>query len=182
MRTNLKLINHDRRFEIDCGPRIGVGFFSDVYEGTWRGQTVAVKVLRDFASSRLFVREVEIWKKLTHPNVIELLGASSASGNPPWFFVSPFAKYGDLGNHLRRLSMTREQRGLGFTVSPSSAPIFEATEREGLGVSRACDLHRFMLEIAMGMDYLHSHGVLHGDLKVGFLLVSIFDSALIIDE
>ena len=156
------------RFEIDCTNRIGVGFFSDVYEGTWRGQTVAIKVLRDFASSRLFVREVEIWKNLSHPNIVELLGASSASGNPPWFFVSPFAEYGDLGNHLRHTNAVKEPRGLGLSpsLSSSSARTLEHTRRDSLRHSRECDLYRFMMEIAMGMDYLHEHGVLHGDLKV----------------
>lgn len=155
------------RFEIDCGAKIGVGYFSDVYEGSWRGQTVAVKVLRDFTSSRLFIREVEIWKNLSHPNVVELFGASSASGNPPWFFVSPFAQHGDLGNHLRRVSMARE-RGLGLTVSYSSTSTrtLEKLRRDSFKPSREADLNRFMLEIAMGMDYLHEHGVLHGDLKV----------------
>ncbi|KAF9450745.1 hypothetical protein P691DRAFT_664706 [Macrolepiota fuliginosa MF-IS2] len=171
------------RFEIDCGSRIGVGFFSDVYEGMWRGQAVAVKVLRDFSSSRLFVREVEIWKSLDHPNVVELLGASSASGNPPWFFVSPFAKYGDLGNHLRHLNMAREQRGLGLmtSLSSSSAHTFEALRKERFRPSRECDLHRFLLEIAMGMDYLHSHGVFHGDLKCANILVNENYTCLISD-
>jgi serine/threonine protein kinase len=125
--------------------------------------------LRDFSSSRLFVREAEIWKNLSHPNIVELLGASSASGNPPWFFVSPFAEYGDLGNHLRRISMTKEQRGLGLTptFSSSSARTVETLRRDSFSKpSRQSDLSRFMLEIAMGMDYLHDHGVLHGDLKV----------------
>lgn len=153
------------RFEIDCGAKIGVGAFSDVYEGSWRGQTVAVKVLRDFNSSRLFVREVEIWKSLSHPNVIELYGASSASGNPPWFFVSPFAKHGDLTNHLRHISM---RGGLGILPSHSSTSThtLEKLRRDSFKPSRESDLNRFMLEIAMGMDYLHEHGVLHGDLKV----------------
>ncbi|KXN85244.1 hypothetical protein AN958_11519 [Leucoagaricus sp. SymC.cos] len=172
------------RFEIDCTGRIGVGFFSDVYEGTWRGQTVAIKVLRDFASSRLFVREVEIWKNLSHPNIVELLGASSASGNPPWFFVSPFAKHGDLCNHLRRLSMVKEQRGSGLvpSFSSSSTRTFEIARRESFTrPSRECDLSRFMLEIAMGMDYLHEHGVLHGDLKCANILVDERYTCLISD-
>ncbi|KAJ3574855.1 hypothetical protein NP233_g1485 [Leucocoprinus birnbaumii] len=171
------------RFEIDCTSRVGVGFFSDVYEGTWRGQTVAIKVLRDFTSSRLFVREVEIWKNLSHPNIVELLGASSASGNPPWFFVSPFAENGDLGDHLRRLAMAKEQRGVGLSpsFSSSSARTLEHLRRDSFKPSRDSDLYRFMLEIAMGMDYLHEHGVLHGDLKCANVLVDEAYTCLISD-
>jgi len=76
------------RYEVDLETKIGVGFFSDVYRGTWREHTVAVKVLAETTPPKLFVHEVEIWKSLYHPNVLELLGASSASGEPPWFLVS----------------------------------------------------------------------------------------------
>jgi abelson tyrosine-protein kinase 1 len=75
------------RFEIDLEERVGVGFFSDVYRGTWRQHTVAVKVLTEMTPRKIFLREVGIWKSLHHPNVLELFGASSASGEPPWFPV-----------------------------------------------------------------------------------------------
>ena len=75
------------RYEVDLEAKIGFGFFSEVYRGTWRQHTVAIKVLAETTPPKMFVHEVEIWKKLYHPNVIELLGASSASGDPPWFLV-----------------------------------------------------------------------------------------------
>jgi abelson tyrosine-protein kinase 1 len=78
------------RYEVDLEAKIGIGFFSEVYRGTWRRHTVAVKVLAQTTPRKIFVHEVEIWKKLYHPNVLELLGASSATGNPPWFLVSTF--------------------------------------------------------------------------------------------
>ena len=31
--------------------------------------------------------QIAIWKSLSHPNVLELLGASSASSDPPWLFI-----------------------------------------------------------------------------------------------
>jgi abelson tyrosine-protein kinase 1 len=79
------------RYEIDLEAKIGVGFFSDVYRGTWRKQTVAVKVLAETTPHKIFLREVRIWKSLYHPNVLELFGASSASGEPPWFLVRDFS-------------------------------------------------------------------------------------------
>ena len=75
------------RYEIDLEAKVGLGFFSDVYRGTWRGHTVAIKVLAETTPPKIFVHEVEIWKSLRHRNVLELLGASSASGDPPWFLV-----------------------------------------------------------------------------------------------
>jgi abelson tyrosine-protein kinase 1 len=76
--------------EVDLEAKVGFGFFSDVYRGTWRHHTVAIKVLAEATPRKIFVHEVEIWKKLYHPNVIKLLGASSATGDPPWFLVRAF--------------------------------------------------------------------------------------------
>ena len=75
------------RFEIDLDEKVGIGFFSDVYRGTWRKHTVAIKMLSETTPRKIFLREVEMWKSLYHPNVLELFGASSASGEPPWFLV-----------------------------------------------------------------------------------------------
>ncbi|KAL0570529.1 hypothetical protein V5O48_011438, partial [Marasmius crinis-equi] len=95
------------RYEVDREKKIGVGFFSDVYRGTWRNSTVAIKVLVETTPRDLFVREIGIWKKLQHPNVLELYGASSTSGDPPWFFVSPYMQNGSLSEFLRRI-LSRE--------------------------------------------------------------------------
>ena len=79
---------------------------------------------------------------MQHPNVLELLGASSASSDPPWFFVSPYLKNGTLVTYLKSL--------------PSLDSV---------------DLLKMIHEIAKGMAYLHSKGVLHGDLKVCLCLL-----------
>ena len=76
------------QFEVDLEEKVGIGFFSDVYRGTWRKHTVAVKKLAETTPRKLFLREVNIWKSLYHPNVLELFGASSTSGDPPWFLVA----------------------------------------------------------------------------------------------
>ncbi|KAJ6521208.1 hypothetical protein DFH09DRAFT_223755 [Mycena vulgaris] len=137
------------RYEVDRDVKIGIGFFSDVYKGTWRGRTVAIKCLAETTPRDLFVREVNIWRELKHPNVLELYGASGASGDGPWFFVCPYERFGSLSSFLRRVAQEGETAKNG---------------REG-------DLLRFMHEVAKGMEYLHGKGVLHGDLKAANVLV-----------
>ncbi|RDB18261.1 Dual specificity protein kinase splA [Hypsizygus marmoreus] len=113
------------RYEVDRDQKIGIGFFSDVYRGTWRGRTVAIKVLAPTTPRQLFIREVGIWKGLRHENVLELYGASSACGDPPWFFVSPYMGNGSLVEFLKKV-------GAG-TVGGAAAAIGE--EPVGLGLS-----------------------------------------------
>ncbi|OSC98358.1 hypothetical protein PYCCODRAFT_1480695 [Trametes coccinea BRFM310] len=130
------------RYEVDREEKIGLGFWSDVYRGWWKGRRVAIKVLAETTPRQLFVHEVSIWKTLQHPNVLELLGASSASSDPPWFFVSPYLRNGSLVSFLKGL--------------PSLDHV---------------DVLKMVHEIAKGMAYLHSMGVLHGDLKAANVLV-----------
>ena len=48
------------RYEVDREEKIGLGFWSDVYKGTWAGRTVAIKVLAETTPRRLFVHEVSV--------------------------------------------------------------------------------------------------------------------------
>ncbi|KAN0141932.1 Protein kinase-like domain containing protein [Lactarius tabidus] len=132
------------RFEIDLEAKVGIGFFSDVYRGTWRNQTVAIKVLSEVTPRKIFLQEVNIWKSLYHPNVHEFLGASSASGDPPWFLVSKYYPHGSLVKYLKGLSDA------------------DATKVDAL---------KMIHEISNGMAYLHKQDVLHGDLKAANILV-----------
>jgi abelson tyrosine-protein kinase 1/abelson tyrosine-protein kinase 2 len=44
------------RYEVDRDVKIGMGFFSDVYRGTWRNRTVAIKVLAECTPHELFIK------------------------------------------------------------------------------------------------------------------------------
>lgn len=136
------------KWEVDREGRIGVGFFSDVYKGTWREMAVAIKVLAPTTPRKLFVHEMEVWKTLSHPNVLELFGASSTTAEPPWFFVSPYMKHGSLVGYLKNLD----------PHSPVN-PL------------------KMIYEVAMGMAYLHGMEVLHGDLKVSWCTQVLISSS-----
>ena len=61
---------------------IASGGEGDVWEGTWEGQTVAMKVIKFEAKFKRrekilaeFVREVDIAARLRHPNIVQVFGA-----------------------------------------------------------------------------------------------------------
>ncbi|KDR78141.1 hypothetical protein GALMADRAFT_245167 [Galerina marginata CBS 339.88] len=177
------------KFEIDRDQKIGIGFFSDTYRGTWRGKTVAIKVLAETTPRNLFLREVAIWKSLRHPNVLPLYGASSATGDPPWFLVSPYLNNGTLVEHLKRIDIVDKTAGLVVDSSAASLTVHDnssdaatkALHQDADEVQHGWDLLRFMHEIAKGMQYLHGQGVLHGDLRASKVLVDNKYKCLIFD-
>ena len=69
------------------------------------------------------MREIEIWKTLRHPNVLRLYGASSATGDPPWFFVSPYMKNGNLVQHLKWVELEERPSNLGIGMGSSPMPL-----------------------------------------------------------
>ena len=158
------------RYEITIEHGIGFTHFSNVYKGTWKGRIVAIKVLSEVTPSAVFLRELNVWKSLDHPNVLQLYGASSATAEPPWYFVSPYLKHGSLVQFLKRVSMhqsRREPEDLG----PIAERLKMSTSRSGYGkihrmVLKAGDVYRILQEVAKGMEYLHENDTLHGDLKV----------------
>jgi abelson tyrosine-protein kinase 1/abelson tyrosine-protein kinase 2 len=76
--------------------------------------------------------------------VLELFGASGASGEPPWFLVSKYYMRGSLVKYLNGLSDADAVR---------------------------VDALKMIHEISEGMAYLHKQGVRHGDLKAANILV-----------
>jgi hypothetical protein len=76
----------DRRFdanELQMVRRIGKGSFGEVWLASWRGTSVAVKklpasFLNDPASVEEFKREGRLLRRLRHPNIVQLIGATAA--------------------------------------------------------------------------------------------------------
>ena len=70
---------------IQLGERIGIGSYGEVHRGLWRGTEVAVKRFLDQDLSvhlmREFTSEVDLMRRLRHPNVILLMGAVTTTPN-----------------------------------------------------------------------------------------------------
>ncbi|KAL4265525.1 Protein kinase domain-containing protein [Pleurotus pulmonarius] len=143
------------------------GGFADVWKGTWNvgdGSQdkikVAVKVLRsriedvdrEERMKRLFHRELNLWQKLDHKNIIPLLGTASDFGHYS-AMVCPWYEYGSVSKYLEKygdiLSMT--------------------------------DRIRLLCQVASGLSYLHSFGIVHGDLTGSNILINDEGDACLCD-
>uniref|UniRef100_A0A452HL88 Tyrosine-protein kinase Mer n=1 Tax=Gopherus agassizii TaxID=38772 RepID=A0A452HL88_9SAUR len=141
------------RDSLALGKILGEGEFGSVMEGhlsqpSGTVQKVAVKTMKleDFSQREIeeFLSEAACMKDFDHPNVIRLLGVCielSSRQVPKPMVVLPFMKYGDLHSFLLRSR-------------------FET----GTRVRNSATLLKFMVDIALGMEYLSTRQFLHRDL------------------
>ncbi|XP_028280147.1 tyrosine-protein kinase Mer [Parambassis ranga] len=138
---------------LSVGKVLGEGEFGSVVEGHLRqldgkSEKVAVKTMKldSFSQREIeeFLNEAACMKDFNHPNVIRLLGVclEVCSGHfPKPMVILPFMKYGDLHSFLLHSRLGENSQFL-----PTQT------------------LLKFMVDIALGMEYLSGRNFLHRDL------------------
>lgn len=130
--------------DLKPGRRVGNGASAVVYEADWIGCRFAVKWLK-FDHVEKLRDEVQLLVKLLHPHVIRLVGFSV------------------LADRCAIVMELMEFSLLDFMNSKPKDP-----KRPPLTVP---DSLAIMMKLALGMNFLHSRGVAHGDLKRENVLV-----------
>ncbi|XP_061341542.1 serine/threonine/tyrosine-protein kinase HT1-like [Gastrolobium bilobum] len=136
------------------GHRFAHGAHSRLYHGVYKEEPVAVKIIRvpdddenETLAARLekqFIREVTLLSRLHHQNIVKF---SAACRNPPVYcIITEFLSEGSLRAYLHKL------------------------EHKTISLQK---LIAFALDIARGMEYIHSQGVIHRDLKPENVLIDI---------
>ncbi|KLO11692.1 kinase-like protein [Schizopora paradoxa] len=136
----------------------GLGGSCDVYTAWSRKheKKVAVKQVRaflkkDLSLAKRLAREICIWAKLYHENVLPLLGFFTEGDNAMPAFVSEWMERGTLHDFMRTFPRA------------------------------SLDTLLMIRDIAKGLEYLHSEGVIHADLKSPNILISRDSKPLLAD-
>lgn len=152
------------------GPRLGSGAFGEVYEGVYTDedgvdQKLAVKVARlDLGTAARDVQYREFWNELSHwalldyekcPYILPLLGYGEPEITEYWPYSRGFGLLSPLGNGGSLVyALWDSQRT--HLQSPKVHAKFAV---------------RLMLEIATGLEFLHSRNMVHGDFKPGQVIL-----------
>ncbi|KAJ7139294.1 kinase-like domain-containing protein [Mycena epipterygia] len=144
------------------GHQVAGGGFGDIWKGLIGGQVVAVKSMRIFENVEVktalkeFGREAVIWRQFYHPNLLPFFGLYYLDTR--LCLVSPWMEHGHLLQFLRNAPSTFDRVPL--------VGIFWLV---------------YILDVSMGLEYLHANRVVHGDLKAMNVLVTPSNRACIAD-
>jgi serine/threonine protein kinase len=93
-----------------------------------------------------------MWRSLSHEFVLPFLGIYEDKSVKQFFLVSPYMKNGTLAQWRKE-------------VNPSVAEVEERVWTSVLLLFVDSHPVRKVLEVAKGIKYIHSEGVVHGDLR-----------------
>ncbi|KAL6323172.1 hypothetical protein AAG906_027451 [Vitis piasezkii] len=89
--------------DMDEATLIGEGAYGEVYLVKWRGTEVAAKTIRSSIASdprEYLLRELGLWQKLRHPNIVQFLGVLKHSER--LIFLTEYLRNGSLYDILRK--------------------------------------------------------------------------------
>lgn len=140
--------------QLQIDAKVASGAFSNLYRGSYCGQEVAVKILKDVQDDtsqyQEFLQEVSIMRKVRHKNVVQFIGACTRK--PNLCIVFEFMSGGSVYDYIRREGPLRLSQVLKIAV-----------------------------EVSRGMDYLHQRKIIHRDLKAANLLMDDYGVVKIAD-
>jgi tRNA A-37 threonylcarbamoyl transferase component Bud32 len=152
--SNVQIIRNE---DLEDLQEMGSGAFGTVFHGRWRGTDVAIKRIKNscfmYPSSDTdkliveFWREAAILSKLHHPNVLAFYGIVNNGPGGTLATVTEFMASGSLKKVLLRKEKFLDR----------------------------CRRITLAMDVAIGMEYLHSKDIIHFDLKCDNLLVNLND-------
>ncbi|KAH8108187.1 kinase-like domain-containing protein [Cristinia sonorae] len=169
-------------------PYVG-GVYSDVWIGYWLGdQKVALKTMRGVAippekAQKRFEREINVWSKLSHPHVLPFLGIVTNIGHFT-HMVSPWQSNGNILEYVKFVDLDVQSLQQPLQLHQevrTSRPV-----APGRAYFSPCPVIHDLTEVQLagageGLAYLHSQGVIHGNVRCANILVAIGGEAVICD-
>jgi eukaryotic-like serine/threonine-protein kinase len=143
----------------------------------------------DPVSRRRFLLEAEITGGLEHPGIVPVYGLGTHDDGRPYYAmrfiegdslkeaIERFHSSGEPGDRVPGLNSTT-QRSILATPKPVRADEAPAPRNREFELRQL--LRRF-LDVCNAIDYAHSRGVLHRDIKPGNIIIGRYGETLVVD-
>ncbi|CAF4584686.1 unnamed protein product [Rotaria socialis] len=169
------------RENLSIGHLIGKGAFGFVYQGLAKNinskeklTTVAIKTVQDDATPdeiENLLKELCVMKMVgKHANIISLLGCCTKGGQV--MLIVEYARYGNLRDYLRRKRPSGHILSGSFEQDDNDDGYKQDDNDDLINSLTTMDLIFFCLQIATGMEYLHSQKCIHRDLAARNVLLA----------
>jgi serine/threonine protein kinase/tetratricopeptide (TPR) repeat protein len=129
----------------------------------------------DPTSRQRFLIEAEITGGLEHPGIVPVYGLGAYGDGRPYYTMR-FIRGDSLKDAIEQFHLSSAHPGL--------LPAREGGRRPGEGASRDLQLRRLLrrfLDVCNAIEYAHSRGVLHRDIKPGNVIVGRHGETLVVD-
>ncbi|KAL8114190.1 hypothetical protein AgCh_021157 [Apium graveolens] len=98
---------------------IGEGAYGEVYVVKWRGTEVAAKTIRSSIASnqmvrKTFLKELALWQKLRHPNIVQFLGVLKDSER--LVFLTEYLRNGTLYDILKKKGRLDQPTAVAYAL------------------------------------------------------------------
>ncbi|VDK30405.1 unnamed protein product, partial [Gongylonema pulchrum] len=153
--------------------KLGYGHYSKVCEGVHRkcGEKIAIKIIdtRKVTQEyklKFMPREIDIWKRMCHPNLVALLDVFQEAGKV--FLAMELAEKGDLVSHFQYSEKQRHP-----------TPVLTLVQEKG--AQPEATVQTWMKQLVSAVYYLHMRSIAHRDLKLENILLFNDNSVKIAD-
>ena len=145
----------------------------------------------DPVSRQRFLLEAEITGGLEHPGIVPVYGLGTYDGGRPCTYAMRFIKGdpglkeaierfhapGEGGGRVAGADPTRQRS----TVATPDQDLADATPAHRKSEFELRQLLRRFLDVCNAIEYAHSRGVLHRDIKPGNIIVGRYGETLVVD-